>query len=134
MMLLLQEKFEDQHGTDIRQISEQQDELAQLRVYKEELEKYIRELEQSNDDLERAKRLVIIAFCNVRSPELTNLVRQTETPHLYIAANLFILLHLIMLFAANFKFCMLHTRHCKFSTCMSSAICCITQCKWHFLL
>jgi len=33
-----------------------QDELAQLRAYKEELEKYIRELEQSNDDLERAKR------------------------------------------------------------------------------
>ena len=56
----MQEKFEDQHSVDITQINEFQDELAQLRAYKEELEKYIRELEQNNDDLERAKRYVTI--------------------------------------------------------------------------
>ena len=56
LVAIFQDKFEDQHGTDSQQISEQQDELAQLRAYKEELERYIRELEQGNDDLERAKR------------------------------------------------------------------------------
>ena len=33
-----------------------QDDLAQVSAFKDELQKYIRELEQTNDDLERAKR------------------------------------------------------------------------------
>lgn len=36
--------------------TELQDELAQVQGYKNELQRYIRELEQSNDDLERTKR------------------------------------------------------------------------------
>lgn len=33
-----------------------EDDLGQTRSIKEQLHKYVRELEQSNDDLERAKR------------------------------------------------------------------------------
>ena len=40
----------------LRQINELQDELAQIKAIRDELSKYIRELEQHNDDLERAKR------------------------------------------------------------------------------
>lgn len=38
-------------------ISSLQDEVAQLKAVREEVQKYVRELEQANDDLERAKRL-----------------------------------------------------------------------------
>ena len=37
-------------------ISSLQDEVAQLKAVREEVQKYVRELEQANDDLERAKR------------------------------------------------------------------------------
>ena len=37
-------------------ISQLQDEVAQLKAVREEVQKYVRELEQANDDLERAKR------------------------------------------------------------------------------
>ena len=33
-----------------------EDDLSQTRAIKEQLHKYVRELEQANDDLERAKR------------------------------------------------------------------------------
>ena len=38
------------------QISELQTELAEIKSIREHLNKYIRELEQQNDDLERGKR------------------------------------------------------------------------------
>jgi len=38
------------------QVSDLEGELLQIRAFKDELQKYIRELEQANDDLERAKR------------------------------------------------------------------------------
>ena len=43
-------------------MSELEDELAQYKGFKEELQKYIRELEQTNDDLERAKRYVTFQY------------------------------------------------------------------------
>lgn len=52
----LQEKLEYQQQVNHKQITELEDELAQVKAYKEELNRYIRELEQANDDLERAKR------------------------------------------------------------------------------
>ena len=45
-----QQQTSHQHNTVL------QDELAQVSAFKDELQKYIRELEQTNDDLERAKR------------------------------------------------------------------------------
>lgn len=52
----MQEKLEMSQDNYLRQINELQDELAQIKAIREELQKYIRELEQTNDDLERAKR------------------------------------------------------------------------------
>lgn len=52
----LQEKLEQQHSQSYKQISLLEDDLGQTRSIKEQLHKYVRELEQSNDDLERAKR------------------------------------------------------------------------------
>ena len=52
----VQEKLEVSQNNYLRQINELQDELAQIKAIREELQKYIRELEQTNDDLERAKR------------------------------------------------------------------------------
>ena len=48
--------METLHGQSHTQISDLESELLQVRAFKDELQKYIRELEQSNDDLERAKR------------------------------------------------------------------------------
>uniref|UniRef100_A0A3B4B415 NudE neurodevelopment protein 1 n=1 Tax=Periophthalmus magnuspinnatus TaxID=409849 RepID=A0A3B4B415_9GOBI len=50
------EKYEVQHSEAFRQISELESELSQTSAVKEQLQRYIRELEQANDDLERAKR------------------------------------------------------------------------------
>lgn len=58
MDFALQEKFEMQHSEGYRQISALEDDLAQTKAIKDQLQKYIRELEQANDDLERAKRYV----------------------------------------------------------------------------
>lgn len=43
-----------------KRITELEDELAETTAFKDELQKYIRELEQTNDDLERAKRYVFL--------------------------------------------------------------------------
>lgn len=40
-----------------KQISTLQEELAKLKAVRDEMQKYIRELEQKNDDLERTNRL-----------------------------------------------------------------------------
>lgn len=56
-LVLLQEKLEQQYAQSYKQISVLEDDLGQTRSIKEQLHKYVRELEQANDDLERAKRL-----------------------------------------------------------------------------
>lgn len=53
---LYQEKLEHQYTQSYKQISMLEDDLGQTRSIKEQLNKYVRELEQANDDLERAKR------------------------------------------------------------------------------
>lgn len=52
----VQEKLEQQYAQSYKQISMLEDDLGQTRCIKEQLHKYVRELEQANDDLERAKR------------------------------------------------------------------------------
>ncbi|XP_012986707.1 nuclear distribution protein nudE-like 1-B isoform X1 [Esox lucius] len=58
----LKEKLEQQYAQSYKQISMLEDELAQTRGIKEQLHKYVRELEQANDDLERAKRATIVSL------------------------------------------------------------------------
>ncbi|KAL2087065.1 hypothetical protein ACEWY4_018124 [Coilia grayii] len=58
----IKEKFEVQHSDSFRQMSRLEDELAQTTAVRDHLQKYIRELEQSNDDLERAKRATIMSL------------------------------------------------------------------------
>lgn len=53
-----QEKFEAQHSDALRHISTLEEDLTETRAVRDHLQKYIRELEQSNDDLERTKRSV----------------------------------------------------------------------------
>lgn len=54
--LFFQEKLEHQYAQSYKQVSVLEDDLSQTRAIKEQLHKYVRELEQANDDLERAKR------------------------------------------------------------------------------
>ena len=56
VLCLFQQKLEELQQTSHRREAELEDELATVVAFKNELQKYIRELEQSNDDLERAKR------------------------------------------------------------------------------
>lgn len=73
---LYQEKLEQQYSQSYKQISMLEDDLGQTRSIKEQLHKYVRELEQANDDLERAKRSetqyivvsvnIIVAHCNIK--------------------------------------------------------------------
>ncbi|XP_060583908.1 nuclear distribution protein nudE-like 1 isoform X3 [Ruditapes philippinarum] len=58
----LRSKLETLHGQSHTQISDLESELLQVRAFKDELQKYIRELEQSNDDLERAKRATVVSL------------------------------------------------------------------------
>lgn len=51
-----QEKFETQHSEALRHISTLEEDLTKTKAVRDHLQKYIRELEQSNDDLERTKR------------------------------------------------------------------------------
>uniref|UniRef100_A0A4W2FVA9 NudE neurodevelopment protein 1 n=1 Tax=Bos indicus x Bos taurus TaxID=30522 RepID=A0A4W2FVA9_BOBOX len=60
--LQAEEKFKTQHSEGYRQISALEDDLAQTKAIKDKLQKYIRELEQANDDLERAKRATIMSL------------------------------------------------------------------------
>lgn len=60
----LKEKLEQQYSQSYKQISLLEDDLGQTRSIKEQLHKYVRELEQSNDDLERAKRATIVSLEN----------------------------------------------------------------------
>ncbi|XP_051987364.1 nuclear distribution protein nudE homolog 1-A-like [Xyrauchen texanus] len=56
------EKYESQHSEAVRQISTLEGDLAETTAIKDHLHKYIRELEQANDDLERAKRATIMSL------------------------------------------------------------------------
>lgn len=58
----LKEKLEHQYAQSYKQISMLEDDLGQTSSIKEQLHKYVRELEQSNDDLERAKRATIVSL------------------------------------------------------------------------
>ncbi|XP_072043521.1 nuclear distribution protein nudE-like 1 [Amphiura filiformis] len=58
----LKDKLESSQNEYLRQINELQDELAQIKAIKEELQKYIRELEQRNDDLERSQRTTVVSL------------------------------------------------------------------------
>ncbi|KAK9539700.1 hypothetical protein VZT92_002202 [Zoarces viviparus] len=58
----LKEKFEAQHSEAFRHISTLEEDLAQTTAVRDHLQKYIRELEQSNDDLERTKRATIMSL------------------------------------------------------------------------
>ncbi|KAM4525069.1 nuclear distribution protein nudE-like 1-A isoform 2-T2 [Odontesthes bonariensis] len=60
----LKEKLEQQYSQSYKQVSMLEDDLGQTRSIKEQLHKYVRELEQSNDDLERAKRATIVSLEN----------------------------------------------------------------------
>lgn len=59
----LQDKLEQQYAQSYKQVSMLEDDLVQTRGIKEQLHKYVRELEQANDDLERAKRYTT-TFCH----------------------------------------------------------------------
>ncbi|KAM3826960.1 nuclear distribution protein nudE homolog 1 isoform 2-T2 [Vipera latastei] len=58
----VKEKIASQHADGDRQISALEEELGQARAARDQLQKYIRELEQCNDDLERAKRATIMSL------------------------------------------------------------------------
>ncbi|XP_023205311.1 nuclear distribution protein nudE-like 1-B [Xiphophorus maculatus] len=58
----LKEKLEQQYAQSYKQTSMLEDDLSQTRSIKEQLHKYVRELEQANDDLERAKRATIVSL------------------------------------------------------------------------
>ncbi|XP_028406684.1 nuclear distribution protein nudE-like 1-A [Dendronephthya gigantea] len=55
----LKEKLEASQNESYLTITALQDENAQLKAIQDELRKYVRQLEQSNDDLERAKRVTV---------------------------------------------------------------------------
>ncbi|XP_061563995.1 nuclear distribution protein nudE-like 1-A isoform X2 [Cololabis saira] len=61
-MEILKEKLEQQYSQSYKQITVLEDDLGQTRSIKDQLHKYVRELEQSNDDLERAKRATIVSL------------------------------------------------------------------------
>ncbi|CAL8301121.1 unnamed protein product [Lota lota] len=58
----LKEKLETQYSQNYKQVSVLEDDLGQTRSIKDQLHKYVRELEQANDDLERAKRATIVSL------------------------------------------------------------------------
>ncbi|XP_026539124.1 nuclear distribution protein nudE homolog 1 [Notechis scutatus] len=58
----VKEKVASQHADGQRQISALEEELGQVTATRDQLQKYIRELEQCNDDLERAKRATIMSL------------------------------------------------------------------------
>ncbi|CAL8303697.1 unnamed protein product [Merluccius merluccius] len=58
----LKEKLEQQYAQSYKQVSVLEDDLGQTRSIKEQLHRYVRELEQANDDLERAKRATIVSL------------------------------------------------------------------------
>ncbi|XP_059155465.1 nuclear distribution protein nudE homolog 1-like isoform X2 [Physella acuta] len=58
----LKEKLQKLQADSHKKITELEDNFAKVEAHKNELQKYIRELEQDNDDLERAKRATIVSL------------------------------------------------------------------------
>ncbi|XP_008414771.1 nuclear distribution protein nudE homolog 1 [Poecilia reticulata] len=56
------DKYETHHSEACRQISNLEGDLAETAAVRDQLHKYIRELEQANDDLERTKRATIMSL------------------------------------------------------------------------
>ena len=52
----MQDKLEKQHAATHRTVSELETKLSKAEAFSDALQKYVREIEQANDDLERAKR------------------------------------------------------------------------------
>ena len=67
MILIIQiiyfkSKFNDVNTSTHKQISNLQEELAKLKAVKDEMQKYIRELEQKNDNLEQTNRCAMFSL------------------------------------------------------------------------
>ncbi|KAI5276288.1 Nuclear Distribution Protein Nude-Like 1, partial [Manis pentadactyla] len=58
----LKEKLEHQYAQSYKQVTALEDDLNQTRAIKEQFQKYVRELEQTNDDLESAKRAAVVSL------------------------------------------------------------------------
>ncbi|XP_028904640.1 nuclear distribution protein nudE-like 1 isoform X3 [Ornithorhynchus anatinus] len=58
----LKEKLDHQYAQSYKQVSVLEGDLSQTRAIRDQLHKYVRELEQANDDLERAKRATIVSL------------------------------------------------------------------------
>lgn len=56
--MFIQDKLQKLQTDSHNRVTELEDSYARVEAHKNELQKYIRELEQDNDDLERAKRYV----------------------------------------------------------------------------
>ncbi|XP_029945460.1 nuclear distribution protein nudE homolog 1-A-like [Salarias fasciatus] len=56
------DKYETQHSEAYRQISSLEGDLAETSAIRDQFQRYVRELEQANDDLERAKRATIMSL------------------------------------------------------------------------
>ena len=63
---VIQGRYEKTQEEKFRQISDLQDQVEKLKVDNKEANKYIRELEQRNDDLERDNRLEKYFILSVR--------------------------------------------------------------------
>ncbi|CAL1527478.1 unnamed protein product [Lymnaea stagnalis] len=58
----LKDKLQKLQTDSHKKITELEDNFAKVEAHKNELQKYIRELEQDNDDLERAKRATVVSL------------------------------------------------------------------------
>ena len=62
MTVLLQERLSSQSVALSSRVDGLEEELQEVRIIKEGLSTYIRQLEQANDDLERSKRSVTLKY------------------------------------------------------------------------
>lgn len=78
----LKTKFTDVNTSTHRQISNLQEELAKFKAVKEEMQKYIRELEQKNDSLEQTNRCAMFSLgefeAKMNEALETNAILQSE--------------------------------------------------------
>lgn len=85
---VLQEKYEAQHSEACRQISVLEGELAETSAVRDQLQKYIRELEQANDDLERTKRSSAAAIGHEEPLGVSLNVRLCPQGHHHVSGGL----------------------------------------------
>lgn len=78
----LKSKFTDVNTSTHRQISNLQEELAKFKAVKEEMQRYIRELEQKNDSLEQTNRCAMFSLgefeAKMNEALETNAILQSE--------------------------------------------------------